>query len=79
MDEQSTRPLAAFCCQNKRCPDYGKQGLGNLYQHQWVDRTTKRIRNLRCRTCQRECSERKGPPWYRAHLTQAQGLALAQH
>ena len=79
MGEQAPLALSAFCCQNTRCPDYGKRGLGNLYQHSWVDRQTKRIRNLRCRTCQRECSERKGTPWYRAHLTPEQGGAVAQH
>ena len=79
MDEQTARPLAAFCCQNPQCPDAGKKGVGNLYQHSWVDRKTQRIRNLRCRTCQHEFSERKGTPWYRAHLTQEQGLAVARH
>ena len=79
MDAEKPLPLSAFCCQNPRCPDYGKKGWGNLYQHSWVDRRTQRIRNLRCRTCQRECSERKGTPWYRAHLTPEQGRAVAQH
>ena len=79
MGEQAPLPLSAFCCQNPRCPAYGKKGLGNLYQHSWVDRKTKRIRNLRCRACRTECSERKGTPWYRAHLSPEQGLAVARH
>ena len=53
--------------------------MGNLYQHHWVDRQTQRIRNLRCRTCKKEFSERKGTPWYQAKLGEAKALALAQH
>ena len=79
MTEQTPLPLAAFCCQNPRCPDYGKKGLDNLYQHSWVDRTTQRIRNLRCRTCKTEFSERKGTPWYQSRLPPDKGLAVAQH
>ena len=79
MDAEKPLPLSAFCCQTPRCPDYGKKGAGNLYQHSWVDRRTQRIRNLRCRTCRHEFSERKGTPWYRAHLTPEQGRTVAQH
>mgnify|MGYP001563200331 FL=1 len=79
MTEQDPLPLSAFCCQNARCLDYGKKDRGNLYQHNWVDRRTQRIRNLRCRTCQREFSERKGTPWYHAHLSEEKALAVARH
>lgn len=79
MAELEPLPVAAFCCQNPRCPDYGKKGAGNLYQHNWVDRKTKRIRNLRCRTCKTEGSERKGTPWYQSRLSPEKGLAIARH
>ena len=79
MVEHASLPLSAFCCQNPTCPDYGKKGLGNLYQHSWVDRTTQRIRNLRCRTCKTECSERKGTPWYQSRLPFDKGVAVARH
>jgi len=79
MAEDAPLPLSAFCCQHKRCPDFGKKGVGNLYQHNWVDRRTKRIRNLRCRTCRTEFSERKGTPWYQSRLPREKGLAVAQH
>ena len=62
MEPRQHVPLSAFCCQNPQCPDVGKKGLGNLSQHHWVDRQTQRIRNLRCRTCKKEFSERKGTP-----------------
>ena len=79
MEQPQRVPLSAFCCQNPQCPDVGKKGVGNLYQHHWVDRKTQRIRNLRCRTCKKECSERKGTPWYRAKLGEAKALSIAQH
>ena len=60
MTEQDPLPLAAFCCQNVSCPDYGKKGRGNLYQHHWVDRQTKRIRNLRCRGSSPNAKGRRG-------------------
>jgi len=79
MEQRPHVPLSAFCCQNPQCPTYGKTGLGNLDQHNWVDRTSQRIRNLRCRTCKKEFSERKGTPWYQAKLSEAKAIALAQH
>jgi transposase-like protein len=79
MEQAHGLPLSAFCCQNPRCADYGKKGSGNLYQHNWVDRRRKRIRNLRCRTCKKEFSERKGTPWYQAKLSEAKAVAIAQH
>jgi len=79
MAEVEPLPLSAFCCQNTRCADVGKKGVGNLYQHNWVDRKTRRIRNLRCRTCRTEFSERKGTPWYQSRLAPEKGLALARH
>lgn len=79
MEQAQGLALSAFCCQNARCPDYGKKGLGNLYQHNWVDRKRKRIRNLRCRTCKKEFSERKGTPWYQAKIEEAKAVAIAQH
>lgn len=78
MAESQPMPLSAFCCQNERCEDYGKKGLGNLYQHGWTNRA-KTIRNLRCRTCQEEFSERKGTVWYKSQLPSEKALSLARH
>mgnify|MGYP001619483019 CR=1 FL=1 len=79
MGQRPDVPLSVCCCQNPQCPDVGKKGAGNLSQHSWVDRQTQRIRNLRCRTCKREFSERKGTPWYQAKLSEAKAIAIAQH
>lgn len=79
MGQRQRVPLSACCCQNPQCPDAGKKGEGNLSQHSWVDRQTQRIRNLRCRTCKKEFSERKGTPWYHAQLSEGTAVAIAQH
>lgn len=78
MGESQPLPLSVFCCQNERCEDYGKKGLDNLYQHGWTDRA-ETIRILRCRTCQREFSERKGTVWYKSQLPREKALSLARH
>ena len=78
MEQEKPLPLSAFCCQNEECRDYGKKGLDNVYQHGWTNQK-KTIRNLRCSTCQRDFSERKGTPWYRSQLAPEKALAMAQH
>ena len=76
--ETKPLPLSAFCCLNERCADYGKKGLGNIYQHHWTDKKHT-IRKLRCCTCQKEFSERKGTPLYYTKLPEAQVLNIAHH
>jgi IS1 family transposase/transposase-like protein len=70
--------LARFCCQNSRCPDFGRRDPGNLTvtgrlgkHHQY--------RLLYCRTCQARFSERKGTPLYRAHLPEEKILSILHH
>jgi transposase-like protein len=71
-------PRSALCCQNERGPDWGTKGVGNRSQPRGVDRKTKRIRTLRCRTCQTEWSERQGTPGYPSGWSPEKGLALAR-
>lgn len=78
MEQSQPLPLSAFCCQNERCEEYGKKGLNNLYQHGWANRK-KTIRMLRCRTCQKEFSERKGTPFYKSQLPIEKAWAVARH
>lgn len=78
MEISAPLPLSAFCCQNERCPQYGKKGLGNIRQHGWTNRA-KTIRNLECRTCDLDFSERKGTPWYRAQLSPEKAMGIARH
>lgn len=79
MEPMQPLPLSAFCCQNERCRECGKKGAGNIHQHGWIDRKAQQIRNLRCRICKQEFSERKGTPWYQARLSLEKALAVARH
>ena len=78
MAESQPLPLSAFCCQNERCDDHGKKGLGNIYFHHWLN-PQQTIRRLRCRTCQQSFSERKGTVWYGSKLSRDKALAVARH
>jgi hypothetical protein len=78
MGESPALLLSAFCCQNERCADYGKKGLDNIYFHCWNNRE-QTIRKLRCRTCQKSFSERKGTVWYLSRLPKEKALAIARH
>lgn len=62
-------------CLNAGCPDHGKLGAGNLYGRGWTDRG-RRIRKIRCRTCGREFSERKGTLLYRTKLPPEKAAAI---
>jgi IS1 family transposase len=70
--------LSLFCCQNSRCPDFGRRGAANLTV---IGRLGKhrQYRLLYCRSCQARFSERKGTPLYRAHLPQDKVLSILDH
>ena len=70
--------LARFCCQNPKCADLGKRGIGNLtvcgrYGKQ------KQYRLLYCRTCRDRFSERKGTPLFGSKLPEDKAVSLFQH
>ena len=70
--------LSAFCCQNERCVTYGRRGQGNLFVCERVGKR-KDIRLLKCRTCKRRFSERKGTVFYRAHTPLDQVVSILGH
>jgi LacI family transcriptional regulator len=70
--------LARFCCQNQKCPDYGKRGAGNLTVCARYGKDKQR-RMLYCRTCKARFSERKGTPLFGSQLSDAQALSLFEH
>ncbi len=59
--------LSVFCCLNPACADVGKRGHGNLSVTMRYGPSKSR-RLLRCRTCTRRFSERKGTPLFDARL-----------
>ena len=60
-----TEDLSRSCCPNLRCPDHGRQGIGNLTACAHHVKGKKR-RMLSCRSCKARSSEREGdsPVWF---------------
>ena len=69
--------LSRFCCLNPACPDHGKRDAGNLTVPMRYGPHRRRL--LRCRTCKRRFSERKGTPLFDARLPQEKVLAVLGH
>lgn len=70
--------LAAFCCQNDGCPDYGKRGHDNLTVTARYGPDHRR-RLLRCRTCRARFSERKGTPLFDSRLPADTAVSVLAH
>jgi LacI family transcriptional regulator len=70
--------LSKFCCQNKKCPDYGKRDANNLTVCGWYGKNN-HIRLLYCRTCKKRFSERKGTPLFGLRLPEEKMVSLLDH
>lgn len=70
--------LSRFCCQNKRCVAYGTRGAGNLSVCGRIGKE-KDIRQLRCKTCGKRFSERKGTVFYRSHTPIEKVVSILRH
>ena len=70
--------LSRFCCQNSKCPDYGKRGGGNLSVCDHYG-PNKQRRMLRCATCKTRFSERKGTVLFGATLPEEKILSVLEH
>jgi hypothetical protein len=69
--------LSQFCCQNIKCADHGKRGLGNLTVSGLYGTQSRRL--LRCRTCKARFSERKGTPLFDSRLSEDKIVTLLHH
>jgi transposase-like protein len=69
--------LSAFCCLNPDCPLYGQRGQGNLTVSMRYGARQRRL--LRCRTCKKRFSERKGTPLFDTRLPEDKALSVLQH
>jgi transposase-like protein len=70
--------LSQFCCQNSRCPDFGRRNVGNLTVTGRLGKS-RQFRLLYCRTCRARFSEREGTPLYRAHLPEDVATSILEH
>jgi transposase-like protein len=72
-----TDDLASHCCQNPRCPQYGRRGAGNLSV---CGHFGKRSHGpLYCNACKARFSEFKGTPLFNAKPSRDKVLALLEH
>ncbi len=69
--------LSAFCCLNPDCPLYGQRGQGNLTVPMRYGPQQRRL--LRCRTCKKRFSERKGTPLFDTRLPEDKAVSVLQH
>ena len=69
--------LSRSCCQNEKCPDYGRHGTGNLTACVRFGKG-KRLRLLYCRVCKERFSERKGSPFFQARLADEKALSVLE-
>ena len=70
--------LSKFCCQNKKCPDYGKRNANNLSACGRFGKNN-HIRLLYCRTCKSRFSERKGTPLFRMRIDEKKAISMLSH
>src|SRR5436190_24357831 len=73
----SSDELAAFCCLNEGCADYGKRSAGNLTVCARYGRHQRRL--LYCKTCKARFSERKGTPLFDTRLPEDKVVAVLAH
>ena len=69
--------LSIFCCQNERCPDYGRRARGNLSVCMRYGKQQRRL--LYCKTCKARFSERKGTPLFDSRLAEDKVAAVLAH
>jgi transposase-like protein len=70
--------LSRFCCQNPKCPEYGKRGLGNLYvRDRYGEDQSRRL--LCCRICDERFSENKGTPVFGSKLSPEKCQSIFAH
>jgi hypothetical protein len=70
--------LWGFCCHNERCVAYGSYGAGNLRVCGRIGKD-RDIRLLKCRTCGKRFTERKGTVFYRSHTPPRKVVSILNH
>lgn len=70
-------PLEELCCVNPSCPDRGKKNNGNLSVRN--GKGSSRWRILRCSSCHKEFSERKGTALWGTRMHPEKAEAIASH
>lgn len=74
--ESDRPPIESLACVILECPTCDQAGQGNLVIRKTYGRD--HIRYLRCRSCQREFSERKNTPLWNSKLPESKVVAVAE-
>src|SRR5438034_369888 len=74
----SAEDFSHLACPNLECADYGQRGGSNLRPHGWTTRD-KRVRCLRCTTCDQHFSERANTPLFGLRLSEDKLAAVDAH
>jgi len=69
--------LHQFCCQNKKCSQYGIRGGGNIRVKDTYGPHNTRL--LQCRTCKYRFSERRGTIFFDSRLPPETVVSLVEH
>ncbi len=65
------KPVRDRCCQNKKCWDHRKFGVGNIIRHSMYKTRQGRRRRYLCKTCKKTFCSTKGTPYYRLHKSRS--------
>jgi transposase-like protein len=74
----SDENFAHLACPNPECAAYGQRGGTNLRPHGWST-SDKRVRCLRCTTCDQHFSERANTPLFGLRTSEAKLISIAEH
>lgn len=72
-----TDDLNIFCCQNPKCPDYGKRDQNNLTVSGIYGAHDYRL--IRCKTCKCRFSERKGTVLFNCKIDSEKAISVLEH
>jgi transposase-like protein len=78
MDNKNHRPeIQTLACPYSDCQLYAQKAAGNLCVRKVYGKD--RIRYLRCRSCAREFSERKGTALFNTKVAEHKAISVAEH
>jgi transposase-like protein len=69
--------LKKFCCQNKKCPEYGIRDKENLRVRDTYGPNNTRL--LQCRVCKKRFSEHRGTIFFDSRLPKDKVVAIIKH
>jgi len=69
--------IESLCCVNEECKEFGQRGKGNLKVRKSYGQDG--IRYLRCRSCRKEFSERRGSALFNLKIAESKAASIIEH